>query len=123
MFMKVSKDFLTQIKSEVKTIGPLLDILRISLRGIKIYRCSLSTSRPQNTPGSEPFKGKNDAQIIPKQLPKNSEKVQKMTLSILKMVKNGQNENVTEVKISNKNPIWWSPKNFFNRSLTQEYAF
>ena len=36
-FLKGSKDFLTQKKSQVKTIGPLPDMLRISLRGIKHF--------------------------------------------------------------------------------------
>ena len=37
-YWKGSKHFLTQKKSQVKTIGPLLDMLRISLQGIKHFQ-------------------------------------------------------------------------------------
>ena len=52
------------------------------------YRGHLSTSRAENIPKSGPFKVENNAQTHPKQLQSNFEKVQKMTFSTPKMVKN-----------------------------------
>ena len=52
------------------------------------FRGHLSTFRAENTPKSGPFKVKNNALTLPKQLQNNFEKVQKMTFSTPKMVKN-----------------------------------
>ena len=51
------------------------------------FRAHLSNSGGENTPKSGPFRSKNNAQILPKQLQNNFEKVQKMTFSTPKMVK------------------------------------
>ena len=48
----------------------------------------LSAFRAENTSKSGPFKVKNNAQTLPKQLQNNFEKVQKMTFSTPKMAKN-----------------------------------
>ena len=52
------------------------------------FRGHLSTFGAENTPKSRPFKVENNALTLPKQLQNNFEKVQKMTFSNPKMVKN-----------------------------------
>ena len=51
------------------------------------FRGHLLNSGGENTPKSGPFRSKNNALILPKQLQNNLEKVQKMTFSTPKMVK------------------------------------
>ena len=48
----------------------------------------LATFRAENTLKSRPFKVKNNAQTLPKQLQNNFEKVRKMTFLTQKMAKN-----------------------------------
>ena len=49
------------------------------------FRGYLSTFGAENTPKSRPFKVENNAQILPKQLQNNFEKLQKTTFSTLKI--------------------------------------
>ena len=66
------------------------------------FRGHLSNLRAENIPKSGPCKVENNALTLPKQLQNNFEKVQKMTFSTPKMVKNdpqnGQNAQIFEQK-------------------------
>ena len=62
----------------------------------------LLTFSAKNTTESGSLDAKTDAKMIAKQLKINFENVQKINFSILKMVENGQNDHVTEDKISLK---------------------
>ena len=53
-----------------------------------IFRGHLSTFGAENTPKSRPFKVKNKAQTLPKQVQNNFEKVQKTTFLTQKLVQN-----------------------------------